>query len=91
MIMMAENIDTVNTCRMKAQRNITLIDTQPEHPSNSKDWQKKIEWASTLKGDQLQNEELESQQPLTADSERMIEEPITLRQAQMASVQQQQR
>uniref|UniRef100_A0A915HJB7 Uncharacterized protein n=1 Tax=Romanomermis culicivorax TaxID=13658 RepID=A0A915HJB7_ROMCU len=60
-----------------------------EHPSDSKDPQKKIEWASALKRDQLQKEEIESQQPPTADSERMIEEPTTSQQAEMASIQQQ--
>uniref|UniRef100_A0A915J3S5 Uncharacterized protein n=1 Tax=Romanomermis culicivorax TaxID=13658 RepID=A0A915J3S5_ROMCU len=65
------------------------IDTH-EHLSDSKDWQKKIEWASTLKCDQLQKEEIESQQPPTADSERMVDEPTTSQQAEMASVQQQQ-
>uniref|UniRef100_A0A915K4Z7 Uncharacterized protein n=1 Tax=Romanomermis culicivorax TaxID=13658 RepID=A0A915K4Z7_ROMCU len=59
-----------------------------EHPSNSKDCQKKIEWASALKRDQLRKEALESQQPPTADSERMINEPTMLQQAGVATVQQ---
>uniref|UniRef100_A0A915LCM8 Uncharacterized protein n=1 Tax=Romanomermis culicivorax TaxID=13658 RepID=A0A915LCM8_ROMCU len=61
-----------------------------EHPSDSKDHQKRIEWARALKRDQLRKEELESQQPLTADSEKMIDEPTTLQQAEMVCIQQQQ-
>uniref|UniRef100_A0A915KTB3 Uncharacterized protein n=1 Tax=Romanomermis culicivorax TaxID=13658 RepID=A0A915KTB3_ROMCU len=49
------------------------------------------EEASALKRDELQKEEKESQQPATADSERMIDEPSTSQQAEMASEQQQQR
>uniref|UniRef100_A0A915HLY2 Uncharacterized protein n=1 Tax=Romanomermis culicivorax TaxID=13658 RepID=A0A915HLY2_ROMCU len=64
---------------------------QPEHPSDSTDRQKKIEWANALKGDQLQKEEIESQQPPKADSEKKVDEPTTSQQAEMASVQQQQR
>uniref|UniRef100_A0A915J0F8 Uncharacterized protein n=2 Tax=Romanomermis culicivorax TaxID=13658 RepID=A0A915J0F8_ROMCU len=64
---------------------------QCEHPSSSKDRQKKLEWASALKQDQLQKEEKESQQPATADFERMIDERSTSQQAQTASQQQQPR
>uniref|UniRef100_A0A915K043 Uncharacterized protein n=1 Tax=Romanomermis culicivorax TaxID=13658 RepID=A0A915K043_ROMCU len=52
-----------------------------EHPSDSKDRQKRIEWASALKRDQLPKEELEGQQPPTADSEQMIDEPTRSQQA----------
>uniref|UniRef100_A0A915KWS0 Uncharacterized protein n=1 Tax=Romanomermis culicivorax TaxID=13658 RepID=A0A915KWS0_ROMCU len=41
-----------------------------EHPSDSKDREKRIEWASALKCDQLRKEESESQQLPTADSEK---------------------
>uniref|UniRef100_A0A915JC30 Uncharacterized protein n=1 Tax=Romanomermis culicivorax TaxID=13658 RepID=A0A915JC30_ROMCU len=63
---------------------------QRERLSDSEDRQKKIEWASTLKRDQLQKEELESQQPTRADSEKMMDELTTSQQAQVARVQQQQ-
>uniref|UniRef100_A0A915IZT0 Uncharacterized protein n=1 Tax=Romanomermis culicivorax TaxID=13658 RepID=A0A915IZT0_ROMCU len=64
---------------------------QHEHPSNLKDWQKKLEWASALKRDQLGKELIESQQPARADSKRMIDELSTSEHAKMASNQQQQR
>uniref|UniRef100_A0A915JN15 Uncharacterized protein n=1 Tax=Romanomermis culicivorax TaxID=13658 RepID=A0A915JN15_ROMCU len=48
-------------------------DFRREHPSDSKDCQKRIEWASALKCDQLPKEELKGQQPPTADSEQMID------------------
>uniref|UniRef100_A0A915JG60 Uncharacterized protein n=1 Tax=Romanomermis culicivorax TaxID=13658 RepID=A0A915JG60_ROMCU len=63
-------------------------DYRREHPSDSKDRQKRIKWASTLKRDQLQKEELEGQQPPTADSEKMMDEPTTSQQAEVASDQQ---
>uniref|UniRef100_A0A915IWU6 Uncharacterized protein n=1 Tax=Romanomermis culicivorax TaxID=13658 RepID=A0A915IWU6_ROMCU len=93
MTMIAAKIDRANMHRTKARGNITMIDTIPtiNHPSDSKDRQKKLKWASALKRDQLQKEEIESQQPLTTDSERMIDEPTTSQQAKMASNQQQQR
>uniref|UniRef100_A0A915I8J8 Uncharacterized protein n=1 Tax=Romanomermis culicivorax TaxID=13658 RepID=A0A915I8J8_ROMCU len=59
-----------------------------EHPSHSKDRQKRIGWASTLKRDQLRKEELEGQQPPTADSEQMMDKPTTSQQAEVASDQQ---
>uniref|UniRef100_A0A915LDB9 Uncharacterized protein n=1 Tax=Romanomermis culicivorax TaxID=13658 RepID=A0A915LDB9_ROMCU len=59
-----------------------------EHPSNSKDRQKKIEWAGALKQDQLRKEDLEGKQPPTADSDRMIDELTTSQQAEVAIVQQ---
>uniref|UniRef100_A0A915JDT2 Uncharacterized protein n=1 Tax=Romanomermis culicivorax TaxID=13658 RepID=A0A915JDT2_ROMCU len=62
---------------------------QRERLSDSEARQKKIKWASTLKHDQLQKEELESQQPPTADSEKMMDEPTTSQQAEVARVQQQ--
>uniref|UniRef100_A0A915JHG1 Uncharacterized protein n=1 Tax=Romanomermis culicivorax TaxID=13658 RepID=A0A915JHG1_ROMCU len=55
---------------------------------DSKDRQKKIEWASALKRDQLRKEELEGKQPPTADSDRMIDELTTSQQAEVAIVQQ---
>uniref|UniRef100_A0A915HG02 Uncharacterized protein n=1 Tax=Romanomermis culicivorax TaxID=13658 RepID=A0A915HG02_ROMCU len=64
---------------------------QCEQPSDSKDRQKKIQWASALKCDQLQKEEIESQQSSMADSEKINDEPTTSQQAEMASIQQQQR
>uniref|UniRef100_A0A915HT66 Uncharacterized protein n=1 Tax=Romanomermis culicivorax TaxID=13658 RepID=A0A915HT66_ROMCU len=63
-----------------------------EHPSDSKDKQKKLEWASALKRDQLKKDktdEKESQQPPTADSERMIDEPTKLQQAETTDEQKQ--
>uniref|UniRef100_A0A915KVT7 Uncharacterized protein n=1 Tax=Romanomermis culicivorax TaxID=13658 RepID=A0A915KVT7_ROMCU len=63
-------------------------DYRREHPSNSKDHQKRIEWASALKCDQLRKEELEGQLPSTADPEQMMDEPMTLQQAEVASEQQ---
>uniref|UniRef100_A0A915I7N2 Uncharacterized protein n=1 Tax=Romanomermis culicivorax TaxID=13658 RepID=A0A915I7N2_ROMCU len=47
-----------------------------------------MEWASRLKKDQLRKEELEGQQPPRADSEQMIDEPMTSQQAEVASNQQ---
>uniref|UniRef100_A0A915HMY8 Uncharacterized protein n=1 Tax=Romanomermis culicivorax TaxID=13658 RepID=A0A915HMY8_ROMCU len=89
--MIAKKINMANMRPTNAGGNITMIDTIPSinHPSNSKDWQKKLEWASTLKRDQLQKEEIESQQPASADSERMIDEQSTSQQAEMASNQKQ--
>uniref|UniRef100_A0A915KM80 Uncharacterized protein n=1 Tax=Romanomermis culicivorax TaxID=13658 RepID=A0A915KM80_ROMCU len=59
-----------------------------EHPSDSKDRQKRIEWASALKQDQLRKKELKIQQPPTADSEKIIDELTMLQQEEVANVQQ---
>uniref|UniRef100_A0A915HI61 Uncharacterized protein n=1 Tax=Romanomermis culicivorax TaxID=13658 RepID=A0A915HI61_ROMCU len=59
-----------------------------EHSSDSKDCQTKVEWVSALKQDQLRKKELEGQQPPTADSEEMIDEPTTSQQAEEATDQQ---
>uniref|UniRef100_A0A915J1F1 Uncharacterized protein n=1 Tax=Romanomermis culicivorax TaxID=13658 RepID=A0A915J1F1_ROMCU len=59
-----------------------------EHPSESKDRQKRFEWASALKRDQLRKEQLEGQQPSTTGSEPMFDEPTTSQQAGVAGEQQ---
>uniref|UniRef100_A0A915JSX8 Uncharacterized protein n=1 Tax=Romanomermis culicivorax TaxID=13658 RepID=A0A915JSX8_ROMCU len=67
---------------------------QQEHPSDSKDRQKKLEWASTLKREQLKKDETdkkESLQSAMTDSERMVDKPTTSQQAEMANEQQQPR
>uniref|UniRef100_A0A915KYG5 Uncharacterized protein n=1 Tax=Romanomermis culicivorax TaxID=13658 RepID=A0A915KYG5_ROMCU len=67
---------------------------QREHPNDSKDRQKKLEWASALKGEQLKKDETdkkEGQQSETADSERMVDERIMSQQAKTAHKQQQPR
>uniref|UniRef100_A0A915IJ74 Uncharacterized protein n=1 Tax=Romanomermis culicivorax TaxID=13658 RepID=A0A915IJ74_ROMCU len=79
-----------NECPKKYHSDRYYSMYQCERLSDSEDRQKKIEWASTLKRDQLQKEELESQQPTTADSEKMMDELTTWQQAQVARVQQQQ-
>uniref|UniRef100_A0A915L5B9 Uncharacterized protein n=1 Tax=Romanomermis culicivorax TaxID=13658 RepID=A0A915L5B9_ROMCU len=80
-IMIVENIDMVNTRRTNDLENFTVIATIGENIL-------RIEWASALKGNQLKKEELESQQPPTAGSEPMIDEPTMSQQAEMASEQQ---
>uniref|UniRef100_A0A915JY85 Uncharacterized protein n=1 Tax=Romanomermis culicivorax TaxID=13658 RepID=A0A915JY85_ROMCU len=74
-----------------ARENIITIETICENiPAIRKDRQKKIEWDSALKHDQLRKKALESQQPPMADSEKMIDEPTTSQQMEVTRVQQKQ-
>uniref|UniRef100_A0A915L012 Uncharacterized protein n=1 Tax=Romanomermis culicivorax TaxID=13658 RepID=A0A915L012_ROMCU len=82
-ITIAKNIITEHLRKYHHDR-----DYQREHPSDSKDRQKRIEWASALKRDQLRKEELEGQQPPMADSEKMIDQLTMSQQAEVASIQQ---
>uniref|UniRef100_A0A915L8N6 Uncharacterized protein n=1 Tax=Romanomermis culicivorax TaxID=13658 RepID=A0A915L8N6_ROMCU len=66
MILIVESIVMVNTRQTNDRENFTVIATTDENTL-------RIEWASTLKRDQLRKEELEGQQPPTADSGQMMD------------------
>uniref|UniRef100_A0A915KBK4 Uncharacterized protein n=1 Tax=Romanomermis culicivorax TaxID=13658 RepID=A0A915KBK4_ROMCU len=79
-IMIVKRINMVNMHRMNDQESITTRGYECEHPKDSRDIQKKLEWVSALKWDQLKKyiiKAKESQQPPMADSEEMLDEPTT--------------